>query len=148
VKGLSFNAGYNVIAQNGATTAAGGADDQIGKAIGIGYNFGSFAIGAQKNYTNNGGLQSSSTLIDTDSTEIGATYSLTKELTLGAQRVKTQGVYFGTTQMTSDEVATAYSIGYNLGAINSSLTYAKLNDARGVAGVDSDILLVRTGIKF
>jgi len=148
VKGLSFNAGYNVIAQNGATTAAGGADDAIGKAIGIGYNFGSIAIGAQKNYTNNGGLQSNSTLIDTDSTEIGATYALTKELTLGAQRVKTQGVYFGTAQMTSDEVATAYSIGYNLGAINSSLTYAKLNDARGFTGADSDILLVRTGIKF
>jgi len=87
-------------------------------------------------------------LIDTDSTEIGATYALTKELTLGAQRVKTQGVYFGTAQMTTDEVATAYSIGYNLGAINSSLTYAKLSDARGVAGNDSDILLVRTGIKF
>jgi len=148
VKGLSFNAGYNMIAQNGATTTAGGADDQIGKAIGIGYNFGTFAVGVQKNYTNNGGLQSSSTLIDTDSTEIGATYALTKELTLGAQRVKTQGVYFGTASMTTDEVATAYSIGYNLGAINSSLTYAKLSDARGVAGNDSDILLVRTGIKF
>ena len=148
VKGLSVNAGYNLIAQNGATTAAGGADDQIGKAIGVGYNFGTFAVGAQKNYTNNGGLQSSSTLIDTDSTEIGVTYALTKELTLGAQRVKTQGTYFGTAQMISDEVATAYSIGYNLGAINSSVTYAKLNDARGVIGVDSDVLLVRTGIKF
>ena len=59
-----------MIAQNGTTTAAGGADDQIGKAIGIGYNFGTAAIGIQKNYTNNGGLQSNSTLIDIDSTEI------------------------------------------------------------------------------
>ena len=146
VKGLTATVGYNVIKQNGATTAAGGADDQTGKAIGLGYNFGSAAVGVQKTYTDNGGK--AATQIDINSLELGATYALTKDITLGVLRTRTSGQFFTAVDMPGDETSTAFSVGYNLGAINTSLTYAQAKDIRGVSGVESDIFLARAGVNF
>lgn len=146
VKGLTATAGYNVIKQNGATTAAGGADDQTGAALGIGYNFGNAAAGIQKTWTDNGGV--GTTKIDISSLEIGATYALTKDITVGVTRVKTSGQFFTAADMPGDEKATAFTVGYNLGAINTSLTYAQAKDIRGVEGVESDIFLARAAVNF
>ena len=146
VKGLTATAGYNMIKQNGATTAAGGADDQTGSALGIGYNFGSAAIGIQKNWTDNGGV--GTTKVDISSLELGATYALTKDITLGVLRTKTTGQYFTAADMPGDEKATAFTVGYNLGAINTSVTYAQAKDIRGVSGVESDIFLARAAVNF
>jgi len=146
VKGLTATAGYNMIKQNGATTAAGGNDDQIGKALGLGYNFGTTAVGIQKNFTDNGGT--GTTKVDITSLEVGATFALTKDITLGAMRTKTSGKYFTAVDMPGDEVATSVTVGYNLGAINTSLTYAQAKDIRGVHGVDSDIFLARAAVNF
>ena len=150
VKGLTATAGYNMIKQNGATTAAGGADDQVGAAVGLGYNFGSAAVGVQKNWTDNGGSATASTptQIDISSVEIGATYALTKDITLGATRVTTSGQYFTALDMPANEKATSLTVGYNLGAINTSVTYAQVKDIRGVHGVDSDIFLARAAVNF
>ena len=46
------------------------------------------------------------------------------------------------------EKARSVSIGYNLGAINTSITYAELEDARGISGDDAKIALARAGVKF
>ena len=146
VKGLTATAGYNMIKQNGATTAAGGSDDQTGSALGIGYNFGSTAVGVQKNWTDNGGV--GTTKIDISSLELGATYALTKDITLGVLRTKTTGQYFTAADMPGDEKATAFTVGYNLGAINTSVTYAQAKDIRGVSGVESDIFLARAAVNF
>jgi hypothetical protein len=146
VKGLTATAGYNLIKQNGATTAAGGADDQTGAAVGLGYNFGSAAVGIQKNWTDNGGA--AATQVDISSVEIGATYALTKDITLGATRVTTSGQYFTAVDMPSNEKATSLTVGYNLGAVNTSVTYAQVKDIRGVHGVDSDIFLARAAVNF
>ena len=146
VKGLTATAGYNMIKQNGATTAAGGSDDQTGSALGIGYNFGSAAVGIQKNWTDNGGV--GTTKIDISSLELGATYALTKDITLGVLRTKTSGQYFTAVDMPGDEKATAFTVGYNLGAINTSVTYAQAKDIRGVSGVESDIFLARAAVNF
>ena len=146
VKGLTATAGYNMIKQNGATTAAGGSDDQTGSALGIGYNFGSAAVGVQKNWTDNGGV--GTTKIDISSLELGATYALTKDITLGVLRTKTSGQYFTAVDMPGDEKATAFTVGYNLGAINTSVTYAQAKDIRGVQGVESDIFLARAAVNF
>ena len=148
VKGLTATAGYNLIKQNGATTAAGGADDQVGAAVGLGYNFGSAAVGIQKNWTDNGGAATSNTQVDISSVEIGATYALTKDITLGAARVTTSGQYFTSVDMPSNEKATSLTVGYNLGAVNTSVTYAQVKDIRGVHGVDSDIFLARAAVNF
>ena len=145
VKGLTATAGYNMIKQNGPTATTGN-DDQTGSALGIGYNFGSAAIGIQKNWTDNGGVGTSK--IDISSVELGATYALTKDITLGVLRTKTTGQYFTAADMPGDEKATAFTVGYNLGAINTSVTYAQAKDIRGVSGVESDIFLARAAVNF
>jgi hypothetical protein len=146
VKGLTATAGYNMIKQNGATTAAGGSDDQTGAALGIGYNFGNAAAGIQKTWTDNGGV--GTTKIDISSLEIGATYALTKDITVGLTRVKTSGQFFTAADMPGDEKATSLTVGYNLGAVNTSFTYAQAKDIRGVEGVESDIFLARAAVNF
>ena len=50
--------------------------------------------------------------------------------------------------MPTKEKADSITIGYNLGAINTSLTYSELSDARGIAGDDAKIALARAGVKF
>ena len=148
VKGLSVNLGRNVIVAPTAGIANVG-DDQKGTAMGIGYNVGQFAVGIQQNKTENNNNVAGSK-IDTKSTEVGATYAATKELSIGVTHVKTEGTFreATNTRMTTDEKIKSLTVGYNLGAITLSATAAKLDDARGVTGNDSDIVLVRAGTRF
>jgi len=146
VKGLSANLGYNVV--NNATASATQSEKQKGIAYGIGYNFGQFAIGAQQNKTDNGVTSGTATKIDTKSTELSATFAATKDISLGVQHVKTEGTFRQTTPMATDEKIVVGTIGYNLGAVTLSATYAEIQDARGVSGNDSDIVLIRAGTRF
>ena len=148
VKGLSVNLGRNVIVAPTAGAANVG-DDQKGTAMGIGYNLGQVAVGIQQNKTVNKNNVAGSK-VDTKSTEVGATYAATKELSIGVTHVKTEGTFreAAKTRMTSDEKIKSLTVGYNLGAITLSATAAKLDDARGVSGNDSDIVLVRAGTRF
>ena len=145
VKGLTATLGYNVIEGNAATGAAG-ANDQKGKAIGVGYNFGQIAAGVHRNYFDNGG--DSTAKVDTKSDEIGVTFAATKEISIGLTHVETSGKYFTAADIPTKEKADSITIGYNLGAINASLTYSELSDARGIAGDDAKIALARAGVKF
>jgi len=143
VKGLTANAGYNVV--NHATASTTQSEKQKGVAYGVGYNFGQFAIGAQRNKTDNGAVTVSSK-IDTKSTELGATFAATKEISIGVTHAKTEGTYYHA--MPADEKVVSGTIGYNLGAVTLSATYADVQDARGIAGNDSDIVLIRAGTRF
>jgi hypothetical protein len=145
VKGLTATLGYNVIEGNAASAAAG-SNDQKGKAIGVGYNFGQIAAGVQRGYFDNGGT--STTQVDTKSDEFGVTFAATKEISIGLTHVETSGKYFTTADIPTKEKADSITIGYNLGAINASLTYSELSDARGIAGDDAKIALARAGVKF
>jgi hypothetical protein len=143
VKGLTANAGYNVI--NHATASSTQSEKQKGVAYGLGYNFGQFAVGAQRNKTDNGNA-TTATKVDTKSTELGVTFAATKDISLGITHVKTNGNFYHA--MPSDEKIVSGTIGYNLGAVTLSATYAEIQDARGVANNDSDIVLVRAGTRF
>lgn len=143
VKGLSANIGYNVV--NHATASATQSEKQKGVAYGLGYNFGQFAVGAQRNKTDNGTTTTASK-IDTKSTELGATFAATKDISLGITHVKTEGTYYHTA--TADEKIVSGTIGYNLGAVTLSATYAEVKDARAISGNDSEIVLVRAGTRF
>ena len=143
VKGLSANVGYNVI--NHATATTTQSEKQKGTAYGVGYNFGQFAVGAQRNKTDNG-TPTVASKIDTKSTELGATFAATKDISIGVTHVKTEGTYYHAP--TADEKVVSGTIGYNLGAVSLSATYAEVQDARGIAGNDSDIVLIRAGTRF
>jgi hypothetical protein len=146
VKGLNANIGYNVV--NNATAVTTQSKKQKGVAYGVGYNFGQFAVGAQINKTDNGVTTGTNTKIDTKSTELGATFAATKDISLGVTHVKTEGTIRQTTAMAADEKIVSGTIGYNLGAVALSATYAEIQDARGVSGNDSDIVLIRAGTRF
>jgi hypothetical protein len=148
VKGLSVNLGRNVVTAPTAGVVNVG-ENQKGTAMGIGYNLGQFALGIQQNKTENGNNVSGNK-VDTKSVEIGATFAATKEISIGVTHVKTDGTFRAdaNTPMVSDEKIKSLTVGYNLGAITMSATAAKLDDARGVSGNDSDIVLVRAGTRF
>ena len=148
VKGLSVNLGRNVVTAPTAGVVNVG-EDQKGTAMGIGYNLGQFALGIQQNKTENNNNVSGSK-VDTKSTEVGATFAATKEISIGVTHVKTEGTFRAdtNTRMAADEKIKSLTVGYNLGAITLSATAAKLDDARGVSGNDSDIVLVRAGTRF
>lgn len=148
VKGLSVNLGRNVVTAPTAGVADVG-KSQKGTAMGIGYNLGQFALGIQQNKTDNDSNAANSK-IDTKSVEIGATFAATKEISIGVTHVKTDGTFRAASNapMASDEKIKSLTVGYNLGAITMSATAAKLDDARGESGNDSDIVLVRAGTRF
>ena len=148
VKGLSVNLGRNVVTAPTAGVVNVG-ENQKGTAMGIGYNLGQFALGIQQNKTENGNNVAGSK-VDTKSVEIGATFAATKEISIGVTHVKTDGTFRADTNtpMVTDEKIKSLTVGYNLGAITMSATAAKLDDARGVSGNDSDIVLVRAGTRF
>jgi hypothetical protein len=143
VKGLTTNVGYNVV--NNATASTTQSEKQKGVAYGVGYNFGQFAVGAQRNKTDNGN-STVATKIDTKSTELGATFAATKDISIGVTHVKTEGNFYHAAP--ADEKVVSGTIGYNLGAVSLSATYADLQDARGIAGNDSEIVLIRAGTRF
>jgi hypothetical protein len=143
VKGLTANAGYNVVNHAAASTTQ--SEKQKGVAYGVGYNFGQFAVGAQRNKTDNGNA-TAATRIDTKSTELGATFAATKDISIGVTHVKTEGNFYHASP--ADEKVVSGTIGYNLGAVSLSATYADLQDARGIAGNDSEIVLIRAGTRF
>lgn len=143
VKGLSANVGYNVV--NNATATTTQSEKQKGVAYGVGYNFGQLAVGAQRNKTDNGNA-TIATKVDTKSTELGATFAATKDISLGVTHVKTEGNFYHA--LSTDEKIVSGTIGYNLGAVTLSATYAEIQDARGISGNDSDIVLVRAGTRF
>jgi len=143
VKGLTANAGYNVV--NNAAASSTQSEKQKGVAYGVGYNFGQFAVGAQRNKTDNGNA-TAATKIDTKSTELGATFAATKDISIGVTHVKTEGNFYHASP--ADEKVVSGTIGYNLGAVSLSATYADLQDARGIAGNDSEIVLIRAGTRF
>jgi hypothetical protein len=148
VKGLSVNLGRNLVTAPTAGVVNVG-EDQKGTAMGIGYNIGQVSVGIQQNKTeNNNNVEA--TKIDTKSVEIGATFAATKEISIGLTHVKTDGTFRAASNaaMATDEKIKSLTVGYNLGAITMSATAAKLDDARGIAGNDSDIVLVRAGTRF
>jgi hypothetical protein len=148
VKGLSVNLGRNVVTAPTAGVVNVG-ENQKGTAMGIGYNLGQFAVGIQQNKTENGN-NVAGFKVDTKSVEIGATFAATKEISIGLTHVKTDGTFREATNtpMANDEKIKSLTVGYNLGAITMSATAASLEDARGIAGNDSDIVLVRAGTRF
>jgi hypothetical protein len=146
VKGLTANVGYNVV--NNASVSTTQSEKQKGIAYGLGYNLGQISVGAQINKTDNGVTDGTNTKIDTKSTELGATFAATKDISLGVTHVKTEGTIRQTASMATDEKIVSGTIGYNLGAVALSATYAEIRDARGVSGNDSDIVLIRAGTRF
>lgn len=140
IKGLTTSYFYNT-AKKGVSTSAG---DVKGTSYGAGYNFGQFAVGIDKFVNENAKgvpattfqVMGDATLATTnkhETTRIGATFAVDKDLTLGLVRSKTAVTGIATTT-NNNEVVKAVQIGYNLGPVAVQATYATFDNLVGATG--------------
>lgn len=141
VKGLTARLGYAIAPKN-ASSNVSNIRDQVGQAYGLAYNLGNATVGVERKKHEAGTATTDYTM-----TSVGASYNISKELSVSAQYDKvsgsTAGVVFG-----ENEKIRSYQVGYNLGAVTLSASYTDANNAAGVAANDSQIFLVRAGSKF
>jgi hypothetical protein len=144
VKGLNVHAFKNKEKSNvGSANAVTGLE---GSNYGISYNFGQFTVGADKKKAEG---KYSSTSGDPDTTtkqtSYGVAYAITPTLTLGASYAKAETNHATNIQ---DEKAKTVALGYNLGPVVAEVQYGQFENAKGVAGADSDVFFARLLTKF
>jgi len=141
VKGLNARVGYAIAPKNASSPNAF-YRDQVGQAYGVAYNIGNASVGVERKKHEDGSQASDYTM-----TSVGASYNITKELSVSAQYDKVAGSILGATFGENEKIR-SYQVGYNLGAVVLSASYTDANNAAGVAANDSQIFLVRAGSKF
>ena len=122
----------------------GQGDDQKleGEMYSVAYNFGQFAVGVARidNETNTTGTE-------TESDEIGVTYSVNDNMSVGLQYVKTDVTTAGASAADDEKIVMA-SIGYNLGGIGMSINYADVESAGGATNADHEFFNIRLKSSF
>ena len=141
VKGLNARLGYAIAPKNASSPSAF-LRDQVGQAYGVAYNLGAATVGVERKKHESGSAATDYTM-----TSVGASYNLTKELSVSAQMDTVKGSTAGVVFAENEKIR-SYQVGYNLGAVTLSASYTDANNAAGVAADDSQIILVRAGAKF
>ena len=115
---------------------------QEGEMYSVAYNFGQFSAGIARvnNELHTNGSEN-------ESDEVGVTYSVNDNMSVGLQYIKTDIKVSGT-QRADDEKIVMGSIGYNLGGIGMSLNYADVESAGGVANADHEFFNIRLKSSF
>jgi hypothetical protein len=141
VKGLTAVAGYSKL--EGQTAGTG---DTTTKQLGVGYNFGKFAVGVTRNDTKNvSNGTSAATANDVTSDEFGVTFAASDKLSFGIQYAETE------TSLTNtiDEEITTIGMGYNLGGAALQIYAAKMENAAGSRSAkDAEKAAIRLSTKF
>ena len=136
VKGLSAVAGYSKMQKQTGTVVH--VADNTAKQLGIGYNFGQFAVGVTRNRA------TATTDVDTTSTEYGATFAVSDNMSIGILH----GIG-DTNGAAENEKLTSATIGYNLGPATLEVYFLQLEDAGGSATAkDQEKAAVRISTKF
>ena len=129
--------GLNVlIGQEKSDGATSVVQDRKGTNYGAAYNFGQFAVGASKV------KNELSTGVEVKSKEAGITFAASDNLSLGIAYASSD-----ISNQTRDEDITMATVGYNLGAISTSVTYSQVENTAGGRN-DDDFFNVRIGTKF
>jgi hypothetical protein len=128
--------GLNVLIGQEKSDSISTLKDRKGTNYGISYNFGQIAVGASKV------KNELSTGADADSKEAGITFAVNDNFSLGLSRFDTD-----LSTAANDEEITMVQAGYNLGGINTSVSYAQVENRAGGA-TDEDFFNVRIGTKF
>jgi len=141
VEGLTVYAGMNDRDLDmGAGTGKERADSK-NTAYGAAYNFGQFAVGF-------GITKEEGTLLSQEqkTTEIGATFAASDNISLGIGHAKTTDEGSGNDP---DEEKVIYAqAGYNLGGITFQVSYYDIESGGWTAGNDVETILLRAGAKF
>jgi hypothetical protein len=118
-----------------------------GKSFGASYNFGQVSVGyADKKYNP---AAASGSLLETKEKHYGLAYAVNKDLTIGALYAKADQKGGGiASSQTGTQKVKAIQVGYALGPVDLTASYAKNTDMLGVNGNDTDAAMVRLIGKF
>jgi len=118
-----------------------------GKSFGASYNFGQVSVGyADKKYNP---AAASGALLETKEKHYGLAYAVDKDLTIGALYAKANQTGGGIhSSQTGTQKVKAIQVGYALGPVDLTASYAKNTDMLGVSGNDTDAAMVRIIGKF
>jgi len=118
-----------------------------GKSFGANYNFGQISIGyADKKYNP---ATTAALAVESKEKHYGLAYAVNKDLTIGALYAKANqtGAGINAAQIGTQKVK-AIQVGYALGPVDLTASFAKNTDMLGVAGNDTDAAMVRLIGKF
>jgi hypothetical protein len=137
VKGLTTNLGYNVAEKNGTDL-----QDAKLKLYNLSYAFDNFAVGIEKRDAE------LATKVEQDSIEYSLSYKISPLASVGIGMIETEGKGATGVKRTSDEKINYVQVGYNLGAIYTTLNYVDAKNIGYVATQDGKSWIANFGVKF
>ena len=115
------------------------------KQIGVSYNFGQFTVAAETATQENSAAVGSVVEHNTDS--LAVTYAVNDNLSIGLYQIETEETDSGTTAADDEEIK-MIQVGYNLGGLGLSFSYAEVDNISHVNGTDGEQFQIRTIQKF
>ena len=137
VKGLSTNLAYNVAYKNGTDT-----QDQKLKLYSFTYAIDQFAVGVEKRDAE------LATGAEQDSMEYSASYKISPNASVGVGRIVTEGKTTAGADRANKEEINYVQVGYNLGAIYTTLNYVDAENIAYSATQDGKAWIANFGVKF
>ena len=118
------------------TDGEGSADDTDETQYGFSYNFGQFTVGAEKSAQDVAGT-------DTDTVIYGAAFAVSDNFTVGAYLLDSDQ-----DGQAEDEESKMLQVGYNLGGLGITVSYAENENVKYSSGADSEQIQIHTVQKF
>jgi hypothetical protein len=155
VKGLAVRAFMNKSDRPDAETTT----DIKGRKIGASYTMGALSFAAEYVKADGVAVGASASATNRDSEvkgkSLGIGYAITPTVSASIARAKAetncltvQGSASATVCGTNDEITDVFAIGYNLGALTSTLQFKQVEDSNGVANRDGKSIQARIGARF
>jgi len=132
--------GLTILAGKYKSEGEGSEQDITDTTIGASYSMNGFTIAAEKS-----DFEETAAASDVDQVQYGITYAASDNLSVGIYQMESE-----TPNNTSDkdEEIKMAQVGYNLGGLGISLSYAEIENVNGSANVDAEQLQIRTIQKF
>lgn len=137
--------GLNVRIGQQSADGEGTKEDAKEKQYGASYNFGQFTVGVERQDTENAAAAASQ--VELETTTIGATFAANDNLTVGLYQIETEET-IGTADSADDEEIKMVQVGYNMGGLGLSISYADVENVSNVNGTDEEQVQIRTIQKF
>jgi hypothetical protein len=137
VKGLSTNLAYNVAYKNGTET-----QDQKLKLYSFTYAIDQFAVGVEKRDAE------LADKAEQDSMEYSLSYKVSPNASVGIGKIKTEGKNASGASYANKEEINYVQVGYNLGAIYTTLNYVDAENIAYSAAQDGKAWIANFGVKF
>ena len=128
--------GLKVLAGKTKTDGEGSAEDTSETQYGFSYNFGQFTVGAEKSAQDVAGT-------DTDTVIYGGAFAVSDNFTVGVYLLDSDEEGQAT-----DEESKMLQVGYNLGGLGITVSYADNDSVNYSSGADSEQVQIRTVQKF